>query len=228
MRNLLLKTIKFYNNNGLLGVCSNATLKLRGGQILLTERQKQTRQMIDDVLKDNDISERYKATFNSIYDEVFLDDSEKRKQSALRQSLIVKCKHPIYSQMKAKASYLILSPFTFAELYRLSCYRLLGLSSAPLTIGVVIGFTMPCAVSFSMAKMYVPNKLKFPCKVAKWRGGFIFYGVSHSINFLTSDFEKKHFGTELPINAPELMGTLPTMNDSNQLKSLGKAFMDKT
>jgi hypothetical protein len=64
---------------------------------------------------------------------------------------------------------------------------------------------MPCAVTFSMAEMYVPDKFKFPCKCMKWDRRFLFYGVSYSVDCVTQGFEKKHFDTQMPIDALELM-----------------------
>jgi hypothetical protein len=43
--------------------------------------------------------------------------------------------------------------------------------------------------------------------------------------------ENKYFGEELPIDAPQLMGTLPTMDDLNELKKLKKlsdSLMEKS
>lgn len=88
-------------------------------------------------------------------------------------------------------------------------------------MGAIIGFSMPYAVTFSMLELYAPDKLKFPCKCAKWSGGLIFYGVSSSVDYLTSGVENKFLGEELPIDAPELMGTLPTMADLEELKKNG-------
>ena len=246
----LKKGSKFYNNNGLLGVCYNGVLKLRGGQdfprILhqeikesqnqeIKESQKvKARRLVNDILNDDAISDDYKQGFYSIRDEGFLDnykgESEQRKLNALRDSIIAKYNHPIYSKIKGKVPYAILAPATFAELSRLAAYRLAGFSSAPLTIGAWVGFSMPCAVTFSMAEMYVPDKFKFPCKCMKWGGGFIFYGVCHSVDYLSKNFEKQYFGTQLPIDAPQLMGTLPTMNDIDieELQAFSNSFFEKS
>jgi hypothetical protein len=244
MKRILLATLKkgsrFYNNNGLLGVSYNAVFKLRGGenfpkirhQKIEEFKRKSARKLIDDILKDDDISEDYKKPFYSVRDEGWLDnypgENEQRKLNTLRDSVIAKCKYPIYSKIKGKIPYAILAPATFAELTRLASYRLAGLSSAPLTISALIGFSMPCAVTFSMAEMYLPDKFKFPCKCIKWGGGFIFYGVSNSVDYLTADLEKKCFGTKMPIDAPQLMGTLPTMSDIENLKSLSDSFLEKS
>jgi hypothetical protein len=136
--------------------------------------------------------------------------------------LIAKTQHPVYSKIKSKIPYAILSPFTFSELARLAAYRVAGFASAPITIGAFIGFSMPCAVTFSMLEMYVPDKFKFPCKCAKWSGGLVFYGVSSSVDYITSGIETKKFGQPLPIDAPQLMGTLPDSKDVDELWKLRK------
>jgi hypothetical protein len=40
-------------------------------------------------------------------------DSEELQQARLRKSLIAKTKHPIYSQIKAKIPYALLTTYTF-------------------------------------------------------------------------------------------------------------------
>ena len=84
---------------------------------------------------------------------------------------------------------------------RLATYRVAGLTSAPFIISTLIGF--------SMLEMYVPDKFKFPCKCAKWTGSMVFYGVCHTVNNVAAGIETKIFGQPLPIDAPQLMGTLP-------------------
>jgi hypothetical protein len=97
-----------------------------------------------------------------------------------------------------------------------------------LTIGSLIGFSMPCAVTFSMAEMYVPDKLKFPYKCVKWSESLSFYGVCSSVDYLTGNLEKKFFGEELPLDAPQLMGTLPILQYLDDLKKLRKAIIHES
>lgn len=231
---------KFYRNNGFLGVCLNSICQLRGGdESLRLPHSKRTdpspissrSKYVDEVLDNDDIAEIYKKPFRSFREDPIFPDSERLKQDRLRKSLMAKSRHPIYSRIKGKVPYAILSPFTFTELARLACYRVNGYTSAPLTMGAIIGFSMPCAVTFSMLEMYAPDKFKFPCKCAKWSGGLIFYGVCSSVDYLTSGVENKFLGEELPIDAPELMGTLPTMVDLEELKraaALAKSIMEKS
>lgn len=131
-----------------------------------------------------------------------------------------KQKHPFYSKIKSKIPYAILSPFTFSELSRLATYRVAGFASAPLTIPSIIGFSRPCVVTFSMLEMYAPDKLKISCKWAKWTGGIIFYGVCSSVDYVTTVIETQTFGEPLPIDAPQLIGTLPKTNDLKELQNL--------
>ena len=115
-----------------------------------------------------------------------------------------------------------MTPFTLSELARLASFRLAGLKSAPLNLPAIIGFSMPCAVTFSMLEMYAPDTFKFPCKCAKWTGGMVFYGLCSSIDYVTAGVETQMFGTPLPIDAPQLMGTLPVMSEIEELKKLKK------
>jgi hypothetical protein len=83
-------------------------------------------------------------------------------------------------------------------------------------------------IGFSMLEMYVPDKFKFPCKCAKWTGGIVFYGVCSSVD---AGLENKFFGEELLIDAPQLMGTLPKMDDLDELKrmqELARSIMQKS
>lgn len=79
-----------------------------------------------------------------------------------------------------------------------------------------------------MLEMYVPDRFKFPCKCAKWTGSIVFYGVCASVDYITADLENKCFGEELPIDAPQLMGTLPNINDLDDLKKLRDSIMEKS
>ena len=128
----------------------------------------------------------------------------------------------MYSKVKGKILYFILAPATFAKLKRLAIYRLAGYNSAPITLAALIGFSMPCALTFSMAEMYVPDKLKLPCKIMKLCKGFAFYGLCYRIDYVAADFEKTKFGQELQLNAPELMGTFPTKHDIDELREFSK------
>ena len=236
MKHILSASIGFYKNNGLLGVILRKIGQLRAGADILhiphtevfprtsqsTSDTPLTKEQIDDLLSDPQISEEKKKQFRNLREDPMFVDSEELKHDRLRRSLIAKTQHPFYSKIKAKIPYAILTPFTFYELARLATYRAAGFASAPLTIGGFIGFSMPCAVTFSMLEMYAPDKFKFPWKCAKWTGGIIFYGVCTSVDYITSGIETKKFGQPLPIDAPQLMGTLPNRNDLDELRKLKK------
>ena len=243
MKHPLSVSLKFYRNNGLLGICSRKIVHLRGGaddygKIPYTDvfpknpsSTSKTAQQIDEILNDDQISEEQKKPFRNLREDPIFGDSEKLKHDRLRDSLIAKTKHPFYSKIKGKIPYAILSPFTFAELARLASYRVAGFTSAPFTIPGFIGFSMPCAVTFSMLEMYAPDKFKFPCKCVKWTGGIIFYGVCSSVDYITAGIETKSFGQPLPIDAPQLMGTLPQKSDLDelrQLKALAQSITQKS
>lgn len=223
-----------------LSRCFSRISQLRGGDDSLimphselkdSSRTSPSSERLDAILNDNQISDEYKKPFRDIREDPMFGDSEELKLARLRKNLIAKTKHSIYSKIKSKVPYALLTPFTFSELSRLASYRLAGFASAPLTIGGFIGFSMPCALTFAMLEMYVPNKFKFPCKCAKWSGGIVFYGVCSSVDYLTAGLENKCFGEELPIDAPQLMGTHPKMDDINELKKLkilAESVMEKS
>ena len=225
-----------YKNNGLLGISIKRLNSIRGGDdsfkaqnIELIEKGRSSKskisraaEQIDEILNDDRISDEQKKPFRNIREESIFDDSEKIKMERLRDSLIAKTKYPAYSKVKGKIPYAILTPFTFSELARLATYRIAGLSSAPFTIGSLIGISMPCAVTFSMLEMYAPDKLKLPCKCAKWSGGLVFYGMCSAVDYLSAPIETKIVGQPLPIDAPQLMGTLPQTSDVKELWELRK------
>lgn len=65
--------------------------------------------------------------------------------------------------------------------------------------------------------MYALDKFKLPCKVAKWKGRGLYYGVSYTLDHLTKQVEKKYFGIELPIDAQQTMNTIPSKSDMSEL-----------
>ncbi len=68
----------------------------------------------------------------------------------LKDCLIAKSHHPVYSQIKSKLPTAMFLPLTSFELKRLVVYRMLGFSSALFTISSYLEITLPCAVTFSM------------------------------------------------------------------------------
>jgi hypothetical protein len=224
LETILVNLKRYYKSKGLVGISFSTIckLKLRGGQLLNQEPidPLKVRERVDQILRDERISESYKKDFASVRNSPIFPDYESIKANKLRNSLIAKSEHSQYSKAKGKLPFLLLSPFTFAELSRLAAFRAAGLTSASLTIPGFLGFSMPCAITFSMLEMYAPEKLKLPCKLAKWTGGIAFYGLAATIDYLSAPLEKKYFKMELAIDAPELMGTLPKMSDVEELKKL--------
>lgn len=244
MKKIFLLSRKHYQNNGLLGISIKKLTRIRGGsdsfhipnaELVETDTPSKSKisraaERIDEILNDDRISEEQKKPFRTIREESIFDDSEKIKMERLRDSIIAKAKYPVYSKIKGKIPYVILTPFTFSELARLASYRVAGLTSAPFTIASLIGISMPCAVTFSMLEMYAPDRLKLPCKCAKWSGGLVFYGVCSTIDSLTAPIETKTAGQPLPIDAPQLMGTLPQRSDAEELwklKELAESITEK-
>ena len=245
MKPILSFSVKFYKENGLLGICSRKIGHIRGGadnlgkkvpyepvkSPLSTSETPRTAEQIDEILNDPRITEDQKAPYRSLREDPMYGDHEELIGDKLRASLIAKAQHPLYTKIKGKVPYAILSPFTFSELARLGAYRAAGFASAPLTLPAFIGFSMPCAVTFAMLEMYAPDKFKFPCKCLKWTGGAVFYGVCAGVDYATAGIETKTFGQPLPIDAPQLMGTLPAKNDLDELrklKALAESMMKKS
>jgi len=234
MRSLLLLPIQFYKKNGLVGMCCNSILKLRGGQSSMrfphddVQDNLPSSNFIEGILDDEEIAESEKKPFRAVRESPMYPDHEAKQRERLMKSLIAKSNHPLYSKIKSKIPFVVMIPPTVSELRRLAAFRLAGSASAPLTMGAVMGFAMPCAVTFSMLEMYVPDHMKIFCKCAKWTGGGVFYGVCAGVDYLSSGFESQIFGEELPIDAPTLMGTLPTMEDTNDISSLAKSVLKKS
>ena len=230
MKRIFLLTRNHYQNNGLLGKSIKKLTKIRGGDDLFKVQNvelvetgnSRAAKRINDILNDDQISEEQKKPFRAILEELISDDSEKIKMERLRDSLIAKANYPVYSKIKGKIPYALLTPFTFSELARLASYRVAGFTSAPFTIGSLIGISMPCAVTFSMLEMYAPDVLKLPFKCAKWSGGLAFYGVCHVLDSISAPIETKTVGQPLPMNAQQLMGTLPQRSDAEELWKLRK------
>jgi hypothetical protein len=235
MKQFLLASKNFYRNNGLLGLSLSKINQLRAGAddfgvipraklssqtYSSTPEAPLTSDQIDHILNHDQISDSLKRPFQELREHPMFSDSEKVKSDRLCRSLVAKAKHPFYSKVKSKIPYVIMSPFTFSELARLASFRVAGLASAPLTLPGIIGFSMPCAVTFSMLEMYAPDKFKLPCKCAKWTGGIVFYGLCSSIDYVTAGLETQIFGVSLPLDAPQLMGTLPVMSDIEELQKL--------
>lgn len=241
MKHILSLSIKFYKENGLFGVCSRKINHIRGGADNLgkvphapvkdpssTAETPRIAEQLDDILNDPRITEDQKAPYRYLREDPIFGDHEKLKIDKLRKSLIAKAQHHLYTKIKGKVPYAILSPFTFSELARLGAYRAAGFASAPFTLPAFIGLSMPCAVTFSMLEMYAPDKFKFPCKCLKWTGGAVFYGVCAGVDYATVGIETKIFGQPLSIDAPQLMGTLPAENDLRKLKGLAKSMIEKS
>lgn len=159
----------------MLGECWKRIEKLRGGSdssriphSQLSSEISENSEQIDAILNNNLIAEKQKKPFRRLREEGFFPDSQEFKQARRKKNLIGKSQYPIYSQIKSKTPYVLLAPSTFTELARLAAYRM------GRRLGALVGFSMPCAVTFAMLEMYAPDKFKFPCKCAKWGGGFIF------------------------------------------------------
>lgn len=70
--------------------------------------------------------------------------------------------------------------------------------------------------------MYAPEKLKLSFKCAEWTGDLVFYGVCSTVDQLIAPIETKTVGQPLPIDAPQLMGTIPQKSDVEELRKLRK------
>lgn len=229
-------------------------VNIRGGKLDLpssslfkkkkSKQEQEIQDKLENLLEDNKISAAEKDPYSSLYEEQYekVSSFEERQRywklknsnfdndpsfQKLRESLIAKSEHPVYSQIKSKLPTVIFLPLTANELKRLAAYRILGFTSAPFTVGAYLGISLPCAVTFSMLEMYAPDKLKLPCKIMKWGGGGLYYGVCYTLDHLSKPLEKKAFGDTLEINAQQTMGTLPKLSDMKEIYELSKELMEK-
>lgn len=135
MKHFLLVTRKFYLNNGLLGISLKKINQLRAGddnfgKIPHTQLSSEppssssqntlTSEQVDDILSDNRISDSQKKPFYKLRSDPMFGESKKVMNDKLYKNLIAKTKHPVYSRIKSKIPYAVLSPFTFSELSRLA------------------------------------------------------------------------------------------------------------
>ena len=105
MKHILLVSLKFYQNNGMLGLCLNKIGQLRGGAddfgripsskafsqtSSSTSETSRTKEFIDEILNDPQISDEQKQPFTTVREDPIFSDAEKIKNDRLRNSLIAK------------------------------------------------------------------------------------------------------------------------------------------
>ena len=233
---------KFYPS-----ISRGGSLHLPGGFLKEKTPREKAEAQITGILEDTNIAEGQKDPYRDVYDVEFQEDSyssfeEHQRQwlnknqnfdndpkfEKLKKSLILKSKHPFYSHLKTKLPSGLFLCVTNMELKKLAVYRTLGYASAPFTGVSWVAISLPCAVTFSMLEMYSPDKFKLPCKVMKWSGGCLYYGVCALIDAVSEPIEKKVFGDSLPIDAPQTLGTLPQRTDFEEIYEWSKQFQEKT
>lgn len=55
--------------------------------------------------------------------------------------------------------------------------------------------------------------------MSKWPGGAVFFATSAVVDHVTGYFEEKYL-EEMPIDMPQLMETLPTLDDAEELAKI--------
>jgi hypothetical protein len=238
--------INFYRRNGVFGLVltkllkltklsnstsntmSNTIIKSRGGQL-----DRPDRQIIEAIIKDEQISDRFKRPYRQALTEEFFDnyieETKDRVLDKLRKSLIVKSQFPVYSNLKSKSPYLIMTPILFSELTRISVYKAAGLTYVPPNFYSYLAFSMPSTITFTMIENYLPDefvKAKLISKYLKWTSGLAFYSVAFGVDCVTKGFEQRVFKTEIPINIQETLGTIPKMSDIDELKAWSQSFQN--
>ena len=98
--------------------------------------------------------------------------------------------------------YIILTPFTFVELSILFTYCVVNFASAPLTIISSIRFSMTCAVSFLMLKMYVQICLNFFVNGLNGLKVLFSTKLCSSLDYISANIENRFLDREIPINDP--------------------------
>lgn len=109
----------------------------------------------------------------------------------------------------------------FHELKRGALARAIGQTIIPIKLTTYAGLAMPVFVASSRVEMVVLYKsVKVGCRITKQVVGFPFLVCCLTIDKIAEPLEKMNFGQLIPIDANNLMGTLPTRSDISMLDEL--------
>jgi hypothetical protein len=109
----------------------------------------------------------------------------------------------------------------FHELKRGVLARAIGQATIPLKFTTYAGLAMPVFTASCIVEMVVPyESVKIGCRITKQVIGFPFLICCLTIDKVTQPFEKISFGQPIPIDANNLMGTMPTRSDIGMLDEI--------
>jgi hypothetical protein len=143
------------------------------------------------------------------------------KTGSYRKALQLAAKHSVYSQVKRKSPFIIMSIPMFQELKRGALARAIGQATIPIKLTTYAGLAMPVFVASCIVEMVVPYKgVKMGCRVTKQVVGFPFLVCCLTIDRISQPFEEMGFDQSIPIDANNLMGTMPTRSDIAMLDDI--------
>jgi hypothetical protein len=233
---MLKSVFLFFKNNGIFGyglrILPNL-VKIRGGdersetleKIAQALEDQRLNKKLQDILEDPGLDKEQKRILMSQITKNVLEQSLKNqedwKTSGYRNSLKLALKHPVYSQVKRKSPYLLMSLPMFQELKRGALARAIGQTTIPLSLTTYLGIAMPFYAVSSILEMVVPYKnVKLTCFYSKKLIGLPFIICCVSIDKISRPFEQHFIGQPLPIDINNLMGTIPTKSDIEVLDKI--------
>jgi len=228
---MLKSCVSFFKNNGIFGYGLKflpRVLSLRGGDksmVIMALAEQRLNDELQAIMADSDLTQKQKQKLMQEITDNILDNSLKNpaswKTGNYRKGLQLASKHPVYSQLKKKSPFVIMSFPMFQELKRGALARAIGQGTIPLQLTTYFGISMPIVISASIIEMVVPYKsVKIGCRVTKQVVGAPFFVCCLTIDRITKPFEKIGFGEPIPIDANNLMGTMPTQSDIAMLDEI--------
>lgn len=208
-------------------------LSLRGGgenteilrQVAESLADQRLNEEIQAILDDSELNTEQKRKLVREITKGILEKSLKTqepwKTSSYIKPLQVAAKYPIYSQVKRKSPFIVMSVPMFHELKRGALARAIGQATIPIKLTTYAGLAMPVFVASCIVEMVVPYEgVKIGCRITKQVVGFPFLVCCLTIDKVTQPFEEMSFGQPIPIDANNLMGTMPTRSDIAMLDEI--------
>lgn len=134
-------------------------------------------------------------------------DADRLQKLRFEIQLRKKFKHLL--RIKRSAGIFLCASLTNNELQKMFVASQLGIKTIPLTMGGVIGISLPAYYFFHMLQYYVPNNCKAPCELGKYTAGLAYMAITTAIDKISAPLEKKTTGFELPLDIPNTGGTIP-------------------
>ena len=216
----------FLKNNGMFGYGLKIlpkVLSLRGGDentenLRLALEAQRLDLELQAILDDPGLSRKQKRKLALEITKGVLEKSLKTSQSwktgSYRKALQFAAKHPIYTQVKRKFPFMIMSVPMFEELKRGTLAGAIGLRTIPIKLTTYTGLSMPVFIASSIIEKVVPyESVKIGCRFTKQIVGLPFIFCCLVIDKVTEPLEEKIFGQTIPIDVNNFMGTMPTRSD---------------